>query len=84
MIQSEVYKTLAERSIAYDEFPIICESEQWANDIARDLSVNDISRTVYEVVKVASSEAPWLVIQHEDTVFSNETKTGSYLEGNRL
>jgi len=82
MNQSQAFFTLADRNLRFDDYPIICESEKSANDLAQKLSL--IESNVLHVVKVASSEAPWLVIQHEDTVFSNETKTGSWLEGRKL
>ena len=82
MKQSEVFETLANRDLMFSDYPIECKTESAANSLAEKLS--SIDNILYHVVKVASTEAPWLVIQHEDTVFSNETKTGSWLEGKKL
>jgi hypothetical protein len=82
MKYENVFFTMADRNLTFEDFPVECKTESAANSLAEKLS--SIDSIVYHVVKVISSEAPWLVIQHEDTVFSNETKTGSWLEGKKL
>lgn len=83
MKQSEVFEILAVRDLDYRDYPIECTSEANANKLAERISSKN--KNLYHVVKVASTLSPWLVIQHEEGLhFSNETITGSYLEGKKL